>query len=161
MRIDTASTKYLVIAAILLPAVPPTSARAGGQQVHGCTFAVKPRCVSGEARVTLTDGRITKIEVDVFWCGRRGSPGYTCTIDASRGDADSKWSEDGGATIIDNMAPWSTSEPDRVKVTAGPELSIDLGEAQSLGRCGAGAELPRAIVIPGRKGACRVSLGSP
>jgi hypothetical protein len=28
-------------------------------------------------------------------------------------------------------------------------------QAQSLGRCGAGAELPRAIVIPARKGACR------
>ena len=150
------------MAAVLLTAVPPAPiARAGGQEVHACAFAVKPRCVSGEARVTLADGRVTRVEVDVIWCGQRGSPGYTCTVDASRGNPDSIWSEDGGATVIANASPWNAREPDRVKVTVGAEVSIDLGEAQSLGRCGAGAELPRAIVIPARKGACRVSLGSP
>jgi hypothetical protein len=35
-----------------------------------------------------------------------------------------------------------------------------MAETQSLGRCGAGAELPRAIVIPATKGACRVWLDS-
>lgn len=46
-----------------------------------------------------------------------------------------------------------------MKVTVGKNVSIDFAQAQSLGRCGAGAELPRAIVIPEKKGACRVWLG--
>jgi hypothetical protein len=48
-----------------------------------------------------------------------------------------------------------------VKVTVGKHVSIDFDEAQSLGRCGAGAELPRAIVIPAEGGACRVWLTEP
>jgi len=48
-----------------------------------------------------------------------------------------------------------------VKVTVGLHVSIDLDEAQSLGRCGSGAELPRAIVILEKKGACRVWLQGP
>jgi hypothetical protein len=62
--------------------------------------------------------------------------------------------------VIANRSPFNPDQPDRVKVTAGQHVSIDLEEAQSLGRCGAGAELPRAIVIPAKKGACRVWLGA-
>jgi hypothetical protein len=35
-----------------------------------------------------------------------------------------------------------------------------MAETQSVGRCGTGAELPRAIVIPATKGACRAWLDS-
>ncbi len=66
-----------------------------------------------------------------------------------------------GATLVANASPWSSNAPDRVRVTVGQHVSIDLDEAQSLGRCGAGAELPRAIVIPAQKGACRVWLKAP
>jgi hypothetical protein len=52
------------------------------------------------------------------------------------------------------------SHPGRLKVTVGRHVSLDLDEAQSLGRCGAGAELPRAIVIPAQKAAGRVWLGA-
>ena len=97
----------------------------------------------------------------MFWCGLPGRPGYTCTIDAVRGDADSKWSEDGGTTLISNAVPWNASQPDRVKVTVDRDVSIDFKETQSLGRCGAGAELPETIVIPAEKGACRVQLTPP
>jgi hypothetical protein len=97
----------------------------------------------------------------VYWCGLRGRPGYNCTIDASRTDPDSKWSEEDGATLITNASPANPNQPDRVKVTVGQHVSIDLDEAQSLGRCGAGAELPQAIVIPAQKGACRVWLKAP
>jgi hypothetical protein len=91
----------------------------------------------------------------------RGNLNYSCTIDSSRGDADSRWSQDGAATIIANAAPFDASHPDLVKVTVGRYVSIDLEQAQSIGRCGVGAELPRAIVIPAQKGACRVWLGEP
>lgn len=134
---------------------------AEGQEIRACDFAVKARCVSGDARVTVADGKVKRVEVGVFSCGLPGRPGYTCTIDSSRGDADSTWSEDGSATVIVNKSPFNEHAPDRVKVTVGHDVSINLDEAQSLGRCGVGAELPRAIVIPARKRTCRVWLGTP
>jgi hypothetical protein len=163
-RIDTtlAAMKFLIHTAVLLTtAIWVDVAHADGDQTRKCQFEVKARCVSGEARVTLADGVVTRVEVDVFWCGQPGRPGYTCMINSSRGDADSLWSEDAGATFVANASPWTPNEPDRVKVTVGQHVSIDLDEAQSLGRCGAGAELPRAIVIPAQKGACRVWLREP
>jgi len=154
--------KYLVPLAVLLVLVTSTSiAHADRQETRSCKFEVKARCVSGEARVTLADGVVTKVEVDVFLCGPRGRPGYTCTIDSSRDDNDSIWSEDGGATLITNASPFNPEQPDRVRVTIGRHVSIDLEEAQSAGRCGAGANLPRAIVIPAQRGACRVWLNAP
>lgn len=71
----------------------------------------------------------------------------------------STWSEEDGATLVANASPFNASQPDRMKVTVGKYVSIDLSQTQSAGRCGAGAELPRAIVIPEKKGACRVWLG--
>lgn len=132
-----------------------------GEEIRACEFEVKARCVTGDARVTLADGVVKRVEVGVLWCGLRGRPGYTCTIDSSRGDEDTKWSEEAGATLIANASPANPGQPDRVKVTVGSHVSIDLDEAQSLGRCGSGAELPRAIVIPEKKGACRVWLQAP
>lgn len=132
---------------------------ARAQDIRACDFEVKARCASGEARVTLDAGALKRLEVDVDWCGEKGAPGYSCSIDVTRGDKDSTWSDAGGATIIANPAPFNASAPDRVKVTVGEYVSIDFGETQSLGRCGAGAELPRAIVIPLKHGRCRVWLG--
>jgi hypothetical protein len=134
---------------------------ANADEVRACDFEVKSRCVSGDVSVTLAGGKISRIEVNVIWCGQSGSPGYTCSIDSSRNDPDSQWSEEAGATVIANKSPWTASQPDRIKVTPGRNVSIDFAQAQSLGRCGAGAELPRAIVIPEKKGACRVWLGEP
>jgi len=152
--------KQFIHAAVLLAAA--IAARgANADEIRTCDFAVKARCASGDARVTLADGVVKRIEVNVFWCGLPGHPGYTCTIDSSRGDADSTWSEDAGATVIGNTSPWTTALPDRVKVTVGQDIALDLKEAQSLGRCGAGAELPQTIVIPAQKGACRVRLPPP
>jgi hypothetical protein len=154
--------KCIVCLAILLaPATTTPLADAGEQEVHACDFAVKARCVSGDARVTVIDGTVKRIEVNIYWCGLPHRPGYTCIIDSSRGDQDSQWSEDAGATVVANTAPANADEPDRVKVIVGENVSIDLGEAQSLGRCGAGAELPQSIVIPARKGACRARLRNP
>jgi hypothetical protein len=154
--------KHLIFLAVVL--VSTTSARishAGDKEVRSCSFEVKARCVSGDARVTLAGGVAIRLEVNVFWCGLRGRPGYTCTIDSSPGDGESVWSEDGGATLIANTSPFNPTAPDRVKVTVGRDVSIDFGAAQSLGRCGAGAELPRTIVIPAQKAACRVRLTRP
>jgi len=48
-----------------------------------------------------------------------------------------------------------------MKVTVGRDVSIDLSETQSIGRCGAGAGLPQTIVIPAQGKVCRVQLGEP
>lgn len=152
--------KHLMFLAVLLVAAALSGVTAASaDEIRACDFKVKARCVSGDARVTLADGAIKRLEVDVIWCGERGRPRYSCTIDSSRNDQGSKWSDEGGATLIANASPFNASQPDRVKVTVGRNVSIDLAQAQSLGRCGAGAELPRAIVIPEKKGACRVWLG--
>jgi hypothetical protein len=134
---------------------------AAGQEVRHCDFDVKARCASGEARVTIANGVVNRVEVDVIWCGLPGHPAYTCTIDSSRVDPDSKWSSYGSTTVIANTSPLNPNYPDRVKVTLGPDVTIDFKEAQSLGHCGAGAELPQTLVIPARGKACRVRLGEP
>jgi hypothetical protein len=139
------------------------SAGAGGQDIRTCDFEVKTRCVSGDARVTLADGKVTRVEVDVIWCNRRrGAPGYTCMIDSSRDDGESKWSEDTGTTVItDSSVSPDRHELDRIKVTVGPDVTIDLSEALSRWRCGAGAELPQIIVVPAQGKVCRVRLSEP
>ena len=152
--------KRLVLPVLLAVTTSTGVAYPDGQEIRRCDFEVKARCASGDTTVTLVDGVVKRIEINAFWCGLKGRPGYTCTIDSSRGDNDSTWSDDGGATLITNAAPFNPAQPDRVKVTVGKYVSIDMAETQSLGRCGAGAELPRAIVIPATKGACRVWLDS-
>src|SRR5207237_9099168 len=129
-----------------------------GEEIRACEYKVKARCTSGWATVTLTDGVVSKVDVTVFYCGLPGRPGYTCTVNSSRTEKDDTWSDEAGATVITNNSPFTETMPDRVKVTVGKYVSIDFAEAQSGGRCGAGAELPKAIVIPAQKGACRVLL---
>jgi hypothetical protein len=151
--------KYLNHLPVALAALALVSfAHAGEPETRTCEFKVKAGCASGSASVTLADGVVTKLEVDVFWCGLPGRPGYRCVIDSSRDDGESKWSEEGGATLIANASPFNPQAPDQVKVTVGKHVSLDFAQAQSGGRCGAGAELPRAIVIPAQGGACRVWL---
>jgi len=40
-------------------------------EIRACDFQVKARCVSGDARITLADGAIQRVEVNVIWCGER------------------------------------------------------------------------------------------
>ena len=147
-----------IAAATLLSAVTFADAEDG---LRSCKFEVKPRCASGEARVQVRGGAATSVSINVFWCGRKGTPGYSCVVEYKPDDGKSKWSEESGATVIDNSSPWNPGQPDRIKVTVGKHVSLDLEEAQSGGACGAGAELPRAIVVPEGKGACRVWLNAP
>jgi len=160
-RYAVAMDRLVYLAVFLAAASLIPAARADGQEIRKCDFEVKARCATGDASVTLADGVVKRVEVNVYWCGLKGQPGYTCAINSSRSDPDAKWSEDGGATLITNASPFSPDQPDRVRVTVGRHVSIDLDETQSLGRCGAGAALPRAIVIAEKKAACRVWLRTP
>jgi hypothetical protein len=154
-------TRFAGLAAFAALTTLNCIACASAQELRACEFAVKARCISGDASVTLADGAVLRAEIEVYWCGLHGRPGYSCIIDSSRSDQDSRWSEDGGATLITNASPWNPQQPDRVKVIVAQDVDIDLSDAQSAGRCGAGAELPLAIVIPAQGGACRVQLRTP
>jgi hypothetical protein len=151
--------RLLRCAGLLLLMLLSGFAHAADQDIRACEFEVKARCASGEARVTLADKVVIRVEVNVYWCALHGHPPFACTIDSSRTVPDSLWSEEAGATLVANKSPWNPQQPDRVKLIIGPDVLIDLSEAQSLGRCGAGAELPRTIVIPAQGRVCRVRLG--
>ena len=156
---------YLLRCAVLLiPTLLASFASADGQVTRRCDFELKRGCIAGYASVTLVNGALQKIEAVVIWCGRGGhskSLDYSCTIDSSRDDKESTWLDDAGATVIANGSPWNPGQPDRMKVNVGRDVSIDFDQAQSLGRCGLGAELPRAIVIPADGRACRVLPRAP
>jgi hypothetical protein len=153
--------RLIRLALVLIATTSAQLAQAGGEELRACDFEVKARCASGDASVALADGVVKKLEINVFWCGLPGKPGYTCTLDALRGDKDSTWSDDGGATLIDIAAAGRPDQHDRVKVTVGRYVSIDLSGTQSSANCGAGAALPRALVIPAKNGKCRVWLDEP
>lgn len=153
--------KRLAFLAVVLAVTMDRFAHADEPDVRTCEFEIKARCASGDARVTLADGKAIRLEVDVMWCALHGTPTFICAIDTSRSGQDSEWSESADATVIENRSPWNPSEPDRVKVTVGGDISIDFSQTQSLGRCGAGAELPQSIVIPAQGKVCRVRLGGP
>ena len=152
-------------AGLLLLTLLSGFAHAAGQEIRTCDFDLKGGCRSGQARVTLADGKVIGLDVLVIWCGRGGhrkSLDFTCSINSSRGDGTSKWSEDAGATVINDSSPFADPiKSDRIKVTVGRDVTLDLNETQSIPRCGAGAELPQTIVIPAHKSVCRVRFSEP
>ncbi len=144
-------------ALLAVSSLGPAAQAGGREEVHKCDFEVRARCASGDVAVTLVDGVVKEVEINDFWCGRPGNLGYSCVLDWSRDDKESRWSQDGGATTIEKTD--SAGLPDRMKVTVGRYISIDLAETRSVNACGAGAELPQAIVIPASGKKCRVWLG--
>ena len=154
---------FISLALLLALTTSIRTAHAGEQEVRKCEFNLKAGCRAGGASVTLADGIVTNLEVFVFWCGLPGRPGYTCSIESSRSNPeDSKWTDEAGATLITHPDPYyGPDAPDEVRVTVGRHVSIDMDRTQSPSRCGAGAELPRAIVIPGRGKTCRVWFSEP
>ena len=133
----------------------------GQEMVRSCDWEVKSRCASGSASVTFVGGVPAKVSVDSYYCGpRRGAPGYSCTVMYERSDKHSVWSEHGNTLVISNQES-SPSQPDKLKLVIGKHISIDLDETPRVGNCGAGAELPRAIVIPEGEKVCRVWLFGP
>jgi hypothetical protein len=53
-------------AALLVLTLLAGFADAAGQELRTCDFDLKGGCRSGEARVTLTDGVVIRVEVDVI-----------------------------------------------------------------------------------------------
>jgi hypothetical protein len=97
--------------AVLLALVLTTRLADAGEEVRSCEYEVKARCTSGDARVALVDGVVSKLAVTVFYCGLPGRPGYSCTIDSARAEKDDAWSDEGGATVISNATPFMPPLP--------------------------------------------------
>src|SRR5215472_10776587 len=96
--------KYFVRCAVVL-ALAAFPARAEEQEIRRCDFELKHGCITGYATVTLAHGTVVRLEALVIWCGpggHRKSLDYSCTIDSSRDDKESTWSDDAGATVIAN-----------------------------------------------------------
>jgi hypothetical protein len=157
--------RLLRCAGLLLLMLSSGFAHAGGPEIRTCDFDLKGGCRSGQACVTLADGKVIGLDVVVIWCGRGGhrkSLDFTCSTNSTRGDGESTWSEDAGATVITDSSPFTDpTKPDRIKVTVGRDVTLDLNETQSIPRCGTGAELPQTIVIPAHKSVCRVRFSEP
>ena len=80
-----------------------------------------------------------------------GRPPFVCTIDSSRTDQDSVWSEDGGATLIANGSPWNPDQPDP-DLLSGVDAVIHLAGASIAGRF---TESHRAAIRDSRIGPTR------
>ena len=102
-----------------------------------------------------------KLTFGIQYCGLAGKPGYSCLVELAPDDRQSKWSRAGRVVGVDNLAPRDPAQPDRIVITTGNSVSLDFSEAQSGSVCGAGAELPEALVIPATGGKCRVWLAKP
>ena len=63
--------------------------------------------------------------------------------------------------MITDSSPFADpTKSDRIKVTVGRDVTLDLNETQSP-KMWWGAELPQTIVIPAHKSACRVRFSEP
>ena len=68
----------------------------------------------------------------------------------------SAWDDAGPVVVVRNLHPYDSHQSNQAVVTFGKQVSIDFPNTQSGGICGAGAELPSAIVIAHAGEHCRV-----
>ncbi len=74
--------KQLIYPAMILAAA--TTARAGAQEVRTCAFEAKARCASGDASVTLKGGVVTRLEVNMFWCGENSEKPHDSAVSTAK-----------------------------------------------------------------------------
>lgn len=144
-----------ILCALLAASAFTGGAAAAADVSKSCKYEASD-CVSGSATARFVDGRLSAIDLDVFYCGLPGNAGYSCSIQTKRGDDDFEWTGSGQRVTLRNLTPFDSSRPDEILITVGKNVSIDLSNAQSAGACGAGAELPAAIVILEGSERCRV-----
>jgi hypothetical protein len=149
---------YLMIALLILSATAVAGSPAGAT-VYSCEYEVGRRGTSGEASVELRDGVIQKVSFDNFFEGLSGTPGFTCQFETGRGDKEAMWKDAGKAVEI--RFPESPNFQGDDLLTISPAtggFTMDLSKVRSLGKCGAGAELPEKLTIYKSSKKCRVKL---
>ena len=128
-----------------------------GVKEYACRY--EARSGSGEATLEIKDGVVRSVHFTGFSPGLPGNIGYTCTVDATRGDKETKWKETGRTLRIDFVDGTNNDEEDYLTIapTADGYL-LDMSATRSGSKCGAGAELPKQIRILKAAKRCRVKL---
>jgi hypothetical protein len=112
-----------------------------------------------EARVETRNGEVQSLAVQTHFPGLPGKWGYSCSLAATRGDDESSWKMEGRETTVDFLnetTAWEDGDYARLVPVAGG-YRIDLRNTKPSMKCGAGAGLPREIVIIGTGNQCQAS----
>ena len=123
----------------------------GATQNLSCEIPKGDSGGSGDAAVEVRDGEVQSVDVQTYFPGLPGKPGYSCTLQATRSDGESTWTVDGAETTVEFIWP----EHDSIKIVPLPGgYKIDLSKTRS-SFCGAGAALPEEMTILGTGAQCR------
>jgi hypothetical protein len=112
-----------------------------------------------ETRVETRNGEVQSLAVETHFPGLPGKWGYSCSLGATRGDYESSWKTDGLETTVDFLdetITWEDGDYARLVPVAGG-YRIDLRNTKPSMKCGAGAGLPREIVVIGTGNQCQAS----
>ena len=123
----------------------------GATQNFSCEIPKGDAGGSGEGAVEVRDGEVQSVDVQTYFPGLPGNLGYSCTLQARRGDGESSWTVDGAETTVEFIWP----DHDSIKIVPLPGgYKIDLSKTRS-SFCGAGAALPEEMTILGTGAQCR------
>lgn len=112
-----------------------------------------------DATVETRNGEVQSLTVQTHFPGLPGKWGYSCFLGATRGGYESSWRMDGLETTVDFLdetMTWEDGDYARLVPVAGG-YRIDLRNTKPSMKCGAGAGLPREIVIVGTGKQCQAS----
>ena len=127
--------------------------------IYSCDYAIKNRGTSGSLTVELKKGVVNKVSFDNFYIGLPDKMGYSCVMEASRNDNETKWKDNNNITTVefDDASEYEGGD----YMTISPKKSgyiIDLKNTISSMKCGAGAELPKILTITKLNKKCKVKL---
>ncbi len=128
---------------------------ADGVQELACAYGYQKPMTSGEAKLNIKDGRVSRVWFNNYFPGGQGELGFTCHIDWSRQDEDYVWQEHGLAVFVIAKA-----SGDALRLTRSRKgYRLDFSDVKTLSNyCGAGAEVPVSVFIPNTGKSCKVSL---
>jgi len=149
----TAAPALLFLASLGAVAAPVLGE---ASRTYSCSYKLFNRCGNGSATVKLLDGALQQVSFELQFCATPARPANGCSLDSARGGPD-KWSPAGQAVRIEFTHPKYPQMDDALAVTVQEHaVVLDFGEAQSLPRCGPGAELPEKITIDPADKYCKV-----
>ena len=120
-----------------------------------CTYDHKKPITSGEAKLSINDGKINRIWFNSYYPGGRGELGFTCHLDINRGDEAYAWQDKGLDTLVTAKDTGENLHLSRAK----QGYRLDFGNFRTVSNyCGSGAEVPLAVFIPFSSKPCKIRL---
>jgi len=129
---------------------------------YSCDFPEGDPGAPGGGAVEIWNGEVQSVKVETYFPGLPGNLGYRCLLHATKGDHESSWKTDGLETTVDFIGGTVCRDGDYARLAPiSGGYRIDLKNTKSSSeKCGAGAALPREIVIIGTGRQCRTSWNS-